>query len=169
MEEKRVGETSVHRVGPGRHLHRLVPVLDKSGDIISTVLKPLMVELRARDLLQIMVGSSVLAIPVAFTEETWNLGTRLPGVNVALLALISVVFIGIFVFANFYRHYFREYAFEFVKRVLATYVVSLVVVAVLLTIIQQCPWGTDWALALKRVVIVGLPASLSATMTDAIK
>lgn len=169
MTETKTRTSTLHRIGRGRHLHRLVPVLDRSGAIVSTILKPLMVELRARDVIQIAVGSSVLAIPVAFTEETWNLGERLPLQNVILLGLVSLAFIAIFVYANFYRHYFREYGFEFVKRVVVTYVLSLTVVAALLTIIQQCPWTTDWVLALKRVMIVGLPASLSATMTDAIK
>lgn len=169
MQDDAKAKTTIHRVGRGRHLHRLVPVFDRSGKIVSTVLKPFMVELHARDVLQIVVGSSVLAIPVAFTEEIWNLGQRLPWPNVAALAAVSLAFIAVFAFANFYRHYFREYAFDFVKRVVVTYVVSLVVVAALLAIIQQCPWSTDPALAVKRIVIVGLPASLSATLTDAIK
>lgn len=169
MPDNAIRETIIQRVGRGRHLHRFIPVFDKSGKIVSTVVKPFMVELRVRDLMQILVGSSVLAIPVVFTEETWNLGQRLPVPNVLMLGAVSLIFIAVFVFANFYRHYMREYLFEYVKRVLATYFLSLMVVGVLLTIIQQCPWSTDWLLAVKRIVIVGLPASMSATLTDSIK
>ena len=61
----------------GGYLHKVIPVLDSTGKIISYTLKPLMVEFRLRDLLQIIVGASLLAIPIAFTEETWDLGERL--------------------------------------------------------------------------------------------
>ena len=46
---------------------------------------------------------------------------------------------------------------------------ALLVVAVLMTLIQQCPWGTDTLLAIKRVIIVAFPASMSAVATDALK
>lgn len=162
-------EPTIHRVGKGRYLHRLVPIVDKSGKVIHRVLKPLMVELRSRDVFQIIVGASILAIPVGFTEETWNLGQRLPLTNVAIIAAISVLFIAVFVYSTFYKDYLRQYLFDFLKRVATIYVLSLVVVAVLLTVIQQCPWSTDWILAVKRVMIVAFPASLSAAVTDAIK
>ena len=128
-----------------------------------------MVEIHARDVAQIFVGSAILAIPVGFTEETWNLGRTLPSANVAALALISLVFIALFVHLHFYRGFLGSYVFEYVKRIIAIYAISLVVVGVLLTIIQQCPWATDWLLAVKRIVIVAFPASMSATVADALK
>lgn len=169
MMDNDKAESSVHRIGRGGYLHRLVPIVDRSGKVIHRTLKPLMVELRARDLFQIVIGASILAIPVGFTEETWSLGERLPLANVFALGLISVLTIAIFVYFNFYRFYFRQYTFEYVKRVTAVYLISLSVVAVLLTLIQQCPWSTDAVLAIKRIVIVAFPAALGATITDAIK
>ena len=62
----------------GGCLDRVVPSADGAGDIISHALKPLVVELRPRDLMQVTVGASVLAVPVALTEETWRLGQTLP-------------------------------------------------------------------------------------------
>lgn len=158
---------TVHRVEG--HLHRRVPILDSSGEVLEHVLRPLMVELHARDIAQIFVGASILAIPVGFTEETWNLGRTLPLANVIFLALISMAFIALFVHLHFYRDLLGQYAFDYTKRVLATYVISLLVVGFLMTVIQQAPWSTDWVLAMKRVVIVAFPASLSATVADAFK
>lgn len=159
----------IRRLGRGRYLHTIIPIVDASGKVMERVVKPLMVEVRPRDLLQIIVGASILAIPVAFTEEAWTLGERLPGTKVALLALLSILFIALFVYGNFYRFYLRGHVFDYIKRIAATYAISLGVVALLLTVIEQCPWGVDNALAFKRIVIVGLPASLSATVADAIK
>ena len=157
------------RLGRGQYLHRVIPILDASGKVIHRVVKPLMVELRARDFVQVMVGASILAIPAGFTEETWNLGEQLPLINVIALAVLSVIFIALFVYFNFYRDYLRTYLWEFVKRVAVIYILSLGVVALLLTLIGKCPWGLDNLLALKRIVIVTLPSSLSAAVSDALK
>ncbi len=43
------------------------------------------------------------------------------------------------------------------------------VVALLLTIIQKCPWGVDNLLAIKRVIIVSFPAAMSGTLSDMIR
>jgi uncharacterized membrane protein len=153
----------------GGYLHRVVPIMDASGKVLSYALKPLMVEFKPRDLFQVIVGSSILAIPVAFTEETWDLGEKLPLNNILLLAGLSLLFIACFVFFNFYRFNFKGHWFEYVKRVIATYGVSFLVVGVLLTIIQKCPWGTDSILAIKRIIIVTFPASMSATISDVLR
>ena len=160
---------TVNRLGKGQYLHRVIPILDASGKVIHRVVKPLMVEVRARDVVQVVVGASILAIPAGFTEETWNLGEQLPLANVLALGVLSVAFIALFVYFNFYRDYISSYRFEFVKRVAVIYVMSLLMVAVLLTLIGKCPWGVDNLLAIKRIIIVALPSSLSAAVSDALK
>ena len=166
MEEKsRIPR--VERVGG--YLHRVVPILDNAGKVIDHALKPLMVEFRPRDLMQVIVGASILAVPVAFTEETWRLGETLPFRNVLILSAISVLFIALFVYFNFYRFAFKGHALEYAKRVLAIYFFSLIVVGALLTVIQKAPWSVDVLLAVKRTLIVAFPASMSAAISDALK
>ena len=160
-------EITVKRIGG--YLNRVIPIADKSGKVINYALKPLMVEFRPRDALQIIVGASILAIPVAFTEEAWVLGEKLPFVNILSLTVLSVLFISCFVFLNFYRFKFKGHSFEFIKRVIATYGLSLIIVGLILTIIQKCPWGIDNLLAVKRIIIVTFPASMSATVSDLLK
>jgi uncharacterized membrane protein len=160
-------KTSIKRVGGS--LHKIIPIADATGKILSYALKPVMVEFRPRDLLQIIVGASILAVPVAFTEETWALGAELPLVNILFLSGLSLLFIGLFVYFNFYRTMFKGHVIEYVKRVFSIYFFSLLIVGVLLTIIQRCPWGTDNILAMKRILIVAFPASMSAAISDTIK
>jgi uncharacterized membrane protein len=168
MEEKiETRPSTVKRIGG--YLHRVVPIADKSGKILSYALKPFMVEFKSRDAFQVVVGASILAIPVAFTEEAWSLGKTLPLPNVVGLAALSVVFISTFVYFNFYRFNFSGNAINYFKRISGTYFLSLIVVALILTIIQKCPWGTDNVLAIKRIIIVTFPASMSATVSDVIK
>jgi len=47
---------------------------------------------RINDLSEIIVGSVVLAFPVAITEEVWNLGTTLPLGSAIFMVVASLVF-----------------------------------------------------------------------------
>ncbi len=132
-------------------------------------MNPLMVEFHLRDLVQVMVGASVLAIPVAFTEETWRLGEELGMLSIIGLLSLSLLFITIFVYYNYYREKFKEHWVECVKRVLSTYIFSFLVVTILLVLINRAPWITDGLLAFKRAVLVAFPASMSASIADMIK
>lgn len=167
MKRQNKTKQTIKRIGG--YLHRLSPILDSTGKVVNYVTTPLMVELKPRDIMQIIVGASILAIPVGFTEETWNLGERLPLNNVLALAVISLVFIALFVYFNFYRFQLKGYVFEYIKRVVAIYAISLIVVGILLTLIDKCPWGTDNLLALKRMIIVAFPSSMSAAISDTLK
>lgn len=174
MEDKQPEEISaenvkIARIGRAGYLHSIIPIVDSSGKIVQRIVKPLMVELKFKDIIQILVGASLLAIPMAYTEETWKLGEQLPLLNIGILSFLSILFIAIFVYANFYRYYLKGFVFEYIKRILAIYLISLFVVGFLMTVIQQCPWGVDNLLALKRIIIVAFPASMSAVAADAIK
>jgi uncharacterized membrane protein len=63
----------------------------------------------------------------------------------------------------------RDHVWQYIERILAIYLFSLLVVGILLTLIEQCPWGVDDLLAMKRILIVGFPASMSAAISDALK
>ena len=73
-------KTSVKRIGG--YLHRVVPIADSAGKVVNYALKPLMVEFHPRDLMQVIVGASILAVPVAMTEETWVLGSAVSDFHV---------------------------------------------------------------------------------------
>lgn len=158
---------SVKRIGG--YLHRIAPVLDNTGKIIDYVTTPLMVELRRRDLMQIVVGATILAVPVAFTSEVWELGETLPLINVLGLGAVSLGFMAGFVYYNFYRRLLKDYVWDFVKRVLTIYLFSLLVVGLLLTLIGKAQWGVDDLTAVKRIIIVAFPASMSAAVSDMLK
>jgi len=166
-EEIEIKKTTIERIGG--YLHRVVPIADKSGEIISYALKPLMVEFKPRDLIQVAVGSAILAVPMALTEEGWNLGRDLSLNRILVLSFLSVLFISVFVFYNFYRHNFKGHVLSFFKRVIGTYLISLAVSGIILTIIDKCPWGIDNILAIKRIILVTFPATLGGTLSDTIK
>ncbi|MCF7898287.1 MAG: DUF2391 family protein [Candidatus Omnitrophica bacterium] len=153
----------------GGYLHKVIPIVDGTGKLMNTIIAPFMVEFKPRDVLQIIVGATILAIPVGLTEETWILAKELKMENVLLLGFISVLFISLFVYFNFYRFNLRKHLGQYLKRTIATYLLSLLVVGLLLTIIEKCPWGTDNILAIKRIIITAFPASMAATISDTMK
>ncbi|HOP65258.1 MAG TPA: DUF2391 family protein, partial [Spirochaetota bacterium] len=138
MDEKKEN-FKIRRIGG--YLHKVVEIADSAGKGFNFVVQPLMTEFRPRDLMQVVVGASMLAVPVAFTEETWSLGEKLPLFNVILLSIISLCFISGFVYLNFYRFMLKDNIMNFLKRTLSIYIFSLIVVGTILTIIQKCPWG----------------------------
>lgn len=141
----------------------------ETAEFLLKATAPLRTEFRPKDLLQVIIGASILAVPVGFTEETWRLGGELPLQNIIILSAVSLIFIGSFVYYTYYRRKFARHWGEYIKRVLSTYIFSLLVVAGLLTIIDVTPWSTDLMLAIKRVILVAFPASMSAVVADTIK
>ncbi len=150
-------------------LREIITVFDTKGKVLQRIVNPVMLEFYPRDLVQVIVGASILAVPVAFTEETWKLGETLPLLNIILLLLLSIVFISSFVYYNYYRNKMKEHRNQFFKRIFSTYVMSFLVVTLILILIGKAPWNTNWILALKRSIIVSFPSSMSAAIADTVK
>ncbi len=157
---------SIHRID-GR-LYKIFQIKNDAGEIIRQIDIPLKVELRIHDILEIIVGAGILAVPVAFTQEVWDMGATLPWLNTLLLSGISLLLIACFVYYNSYRMSLKMFRKEFFLRVLSIYLLSLIIVGFLLTVVNECPWLTDFDVALKRTLIGAFPAALSATVTDQI-
>ncbi|MCA0933896.1 MULTISPECIES: DUF2391 family protein [Lutimonas] len=157
-------EKYVHRVDG--QLYESFVIKDDDGKKIQQIDIPLKVELKIQDLLEILVGASILAVPVAFTEEVWNMGNDLGWFNIILLNFVSLIFMGSFMYFKGYRNRLEMYRNEYLKRLFSTFFLSVLIVAILLTIVGKCPWITDPDLALKRILIGSFPASMSATVTD---
>jgi len=155
-----------HRING--ELHQVTPVRDEDGKLVTHHVKRLQLELSLKDRVQILVGASILAVPTAFTEEVWNMGSDLSWWSVIILAVVSLVFIALFIYLNSYQNHLELHWGQFLNRLTSTYVFSLIVVGVLLMVVGKAPWLSETSLALKRTIIGALPASMSATVTDAI-
>ena len=73
MNSTKTDTTTGHHRVDGR-LHLVHKVRDAEGNLITTVTGPLKVEFRLEDLGQLLAGACVMALPVALTEEVWDLG-----------------------------------------------------------------------------------------------
>lgn len=163
-------KTKKETIRIGGKLKEVVTIIDSEGNLLHKIISPLMVEFYWRDVIQVIIGSSLLAIPIAFTEETWRLGETLTWHRIGGVMLLSLFFISAFVYYNFYRReHLKEHWDQLLKRVLSTYVISFFTVALILTLIDKAPWSTDHYLAIKRIILVAFPASMSAAVADMIK
>jgi uncharacterized membrane protein len=157
----------IQRIG-GR-LHEVRDLTDKAGKVVHQIVDPLKVELKWADAMQLLAGALVMSVPVAVTEEVWDLGETLSGWRILLIVLTSLVILSFFIRVLFYPgDKLKQYRGEFVKRLTASYLVTLAVALSLLILFDKAPLE-DVSLALRRAVIVALPASLAATAVDYMK
>lgn len=167
MEEKR----RVHRIARlAGHLRRVAPIAGNStGNSIRHALKPLMIEPRPRDPMQSIVGASLVAVPVAVTEETPRPGQTLPYRSVSILSVVSLLLIAFFVDFNFRGFAFKEHALEGGERGLCIDLVSLVVAGALVTVSRQAHRSSNAPLAIKRGRVVAFPTSKTSAVSDTLK
>jgi uncharacterized membrane protein len=57
-----------------------------------------------KDILQVIIGATILAIPVGFTEEAWRLGENLPWLNIIGLFLLSMNSMAANLSKGWYQH-----------------------------------------------------------------
>jgi uncharacterized membrane protein len=151
------------------YLKEVVTFFDESGKVISHVINPLMVELRPRDITQIIVGALLVSSPLCFTEEVWSLSESLSLTRVTTLHILSVAVVIGFVYFNFYRFRLKGHVWEFFKRVTAIFLLTTITVATILFLIDKLPLETEPLIAYKRVIIIGFPAIFGATLSDSLK
>lgn len=156
----------LHRV-QGK-LHSIHHLKDEAGRVIGTVVRPLKVEFHLDDFGQLIVGAFVMALPLAFTEEVWDLGESLSGGRVLAIFVTSLIALALFIWTLFYQGEGDSYKGQFLKRVVAAYVATFCVALFLMILVGKAPLD-DIQLTLSRTIIVAFPAVFSATVIDYVK
>jgi uncharacterized membrane protein len=145
----------------------------KSGEIVERTVSPLMFKFERKDIAQVFIGSLLLASPFAVTEEVWNLGQELSLINTMAITLLSLLSLIVLIYYTRYQNVRtpegRIPRLEFFKRIFGTYMITLLIVGILLTVLDKAPWQTDYFVAVKRTVLVSLPASLGGAAADLVK
>ena len=149
-------------------LHAIHQLRNEAGDVVGTVARPLKVEFHLQDFGQLVVGAFVMALPLAFTEEVWNLGEELSSARILMILLVSIITLALFVWLLFYQGEGARYTSHFVARVVVAYAATFCVALLLMLLVDKAPLD-DLSLTLSRTVIVAFPASFSATVVDFVK
>ena len=125
-------------------------------------------KIRLNDVAEIILGAVLIGFPVAVTEEVWTISEQLPLGRVLYISLGSIAILAWFVFYIFYHGSLKGTIGQFVFRVLIAYGITLFAVGSILFAIDHLPLFTDPIVAIKRMIIVALPASFAATVIDSI-
>ncbi|HBC3960313.1 DUF2391 family protein [Vibrio parahaemolyticus] len=118
------------------------------------------------DASQIFVGAFALAVPISFSEEAWRLGETLPIPNLLMLLGLSVVFLTLYTYESVFQRNIVERKFVFVLRIMVAYLITALVVVLVLFCINKLPLISEPLVALKRVKIISMPASMGAIVVD---
>ena len=118
------------------------------------------------DASQIFVGAFALAVPISFSEEAWRLGETLPALNLFMLFSLSVIFLTLYTYESVFQRKVSERRLVFVLRILIAYFMTAMVVLLVLFCINKLPLLSDPLVALKRVIIISMPASMGAIVVD---
>jgi len=118
------------------------------------------------DISQIVVGSAALAIPVSFSEEAWNIGASLPVTNLLTVFFLSVAFLSFFAYQSIFQANIKYRVAVFIARIFFAYTIALLVVALILFSLDKFPLFSEPLLAIKRLIVVGMPASMGAIIVD---
>jgi uncharacterized membrane protein len=117
---------------------------------------------------QIAIGAFAMALPISFSEEVWLLAETLPLANLLLISVLSLFFLVYFAYFSIFQADIKQRIAMFIFRIIIAYLITLIVVALVLTALNQFPITTMPDIAIKRAIIVAMPASLGAIIVDSL-
>ncbi len=118
------------------------------------------------DASQVLVGAFALAVPISFSEEAWRLGESLPMPNLLMLLSLSVIFLGFFAYQSVFQSRIRHRVSIFIFRVFIAYSIAAIVVALVLLCLDKLPLLSEPLVAVKRIIVITMPASMGAIVVD---
>lgn len=118
------------------------------------------------DASQVIIGAFTLAVPISFSEEAWDLSKTLPLENVAMLFVISIIFLGFYAYQSVFQSDVKRRILAFVLRIVIAYLLTIFVVALVLFTLDKLPLESEPLLAFKRLILIAMPASMGAIVVD---
>jgi uncharacterized membrane protein len=118
------------------------------------------------DASQVAIGAFALAVPISFSEEAWKLGETLPGINLLMLFILSMMFLGFFAYQSVFQGDIKSRIPTFLWRIAIAYTITVIIVALVLFSLNKFPLLTDTFIALKRLIVISMPASMGAIIVD---
>jgi len=118
------------------------------------------------DASQIIIGAFALAIPISFSEEAWRLSYTLPLFNIILLLFLSIAFLSFYAYQSIFQGDIKNKKYAFIFRVFIAYFIAFCVVMLILFAIDKLPLLDDTFVAIKRVIVISMPASMGAIIVD---
>jgi uncharacterized membrane protein len=122
--------------------------------------------INTEDIIQVIIGSSALTVPVAFSEESWRLSETLPLLNVLILFVLSLIFIALYSIQGIFQGKVKHRIYHFILRIIIVYAITLFVVFIILIALNRMPLFDEPLIALKRIILLSFPASMGGVIVD---
>lgn len=120
------------------------------------------------DASQIAIGAFALGVPISFSEEAWRLGETLPALNLAIIFLLSVGFLAFYAFESVFQANVEISRLVFAFRIVVAYLIAGLVVSLILLSLDKLPFATDPVTAIRRIIVITMPASMGAIIVDSL-
>jgi uncharacterized membrane protein len=118
------------------------------------------------DASQVAIGAFALAVPISFSEEAWRFGETLPAMNLFMVFVLSICFLGFFAYESVFQGNIKYRVPVFLWRIVIAYLIAALVVALVLISLNKFPFLGDPVVALKRLIVISMPASMGAIIVD---
>ncbi|MDA3907704.1 MAG: DUF2391 family protein [Sulfurimonas sp.] len=118
------------------------------------------------DVSQIAIGAFAFAVPISFSEEAWKLGETLPIFNLMILVFLSFSFLSFYAYETVFQADIQKRFLVFIFRVFIAYLITAFVVSMILLAIDKFPIVEDPFIALRRMIVIAMPASMGAIIVD---
>lgn len=122
--------------------------------------------LNLEDIGQITIGAFVLAVPISFSEEAWNFGKTLHFPNLLLLFVLSLGFLALYAYQSVFQGRIVHRHMVFILRIVIAYLVAGLVVTLVLLSLDKFPLLSEPVVAIKRLIVITMPASMGAIVVD---
>ena len=129
-------------------------------------LKLMNLSINSEDISQIAIGAFALAVPISFSEEAWRMGETLPIFNLFIVFTLSISFLSIYAYYSVFQGMISKRYKIFIIRILIAYFIAALVVALVLFALNKLPIIDDPVVAIKRLILITMPASMGAIIVD---
>jgi uncharacterized membrane protein len=123
-------------------------------------------KINTEDLVQVCLGTIIIATPIGLTDEALVLASKLPLINVILIVVLSLVLNSIFIFHGVYEGRVRARYPRFIFRTLINYTLTILTVTGIIYLLN-IDSRIDTIQSLFRILImISFPASLAGAIID---
>jgi len=118
------------------------------------------------DASQVAIGAFALAVPISFSEEAWRLGETLPFSNLILVFVLSVLFLSLYAYESVFQANIKYRIPVFLIRIVIAYLITALIVSLVLIALDKFPLLSEPVIALKRLILISMPASMGGIIAD---
>lgn len=125
-----------------------------------------MKRINTEDLVQVCLGTIIIATPIGLTDEALSLATSLPTINVISIIALSLILNSVFIFHGVYEGKVRARFPRFILRTLINYSLTILTVTGIIYLLNIDSRIETAESLVKVLIMISFPASLAGAIID---